>query len=130
MQPEEAAESTREVDLAWLKELPNGGGRAAQRRSSEPVTGERDIVNEPQDSEEVVPAEDATPTEDVVLVTGMNAQDEPENIDWLPTACAHDLILPEAAAHRLSPAWSRSVPRCLCWRPHTPARINKRCRGE
>ena len=80
---EEPGVVAREVDLAWLKELPNGGGRSAKRGSSEPIATERDIAIEPQDSEELTPAEDTTLTEDVVLVTGINAQEEPENIDWL-----------------------------------------------
>jgi len=78
----EDREVAREVDLAWLKELPNGGARVINRGDelAVPVSEEAPAEIEPDQEEIVQP----TPqVEEVELVTGMNAGQEPENIDWL-----------------------------------------------
>jgi cell division protein ZipA len=71
---EENKEEGREVDLAWLKELPNGGARVITRdgMSSDEITESGEAPNDT-----------ATQAEEVELVTGMNAADDAHNIDWL-----------------------------------------------
>ncbi len=64
----------REVDLAWLKELPNGGARLVTRDGMPPEEAHQS--SEPE-------TKPVTPREKVELVTGMNASDEAHNIDWL-----------------------------------------------
>jgi len=78
----EDREVAREVDLAWLKELPNGGARVINRGDelAVPVSEEAPAEIEP-DQEEI--AQPTPQVEEVELVTGMNAGQEPENIDWL-----------------------------------------------
>ena len=75
-------ESAREVDLAWLKELPNGGARVVGRSGevTESISAETPKEIEPDQAEIAQPVPDV---ETVELVTGMNAGQEPENIDWL-----------------------------------------------
>lgn len=71
---EEDPESGREVDLAWLKELPNGGARLVTR----------DDLSPDETAQPTEPSNDTPPqAEDVELVSGMHASDEAHNIDWL-----------------------------------------------
>jgi cell division protein ZipA len=71
---EEGTEQAREVDLAWLKELPNGGARIITRDGMSP----EEIAESAEHSNNTT-----TQTEEVELVTGMNAVDDVHNIDWL-----------------------------------------------
>jgi cell division protein ZipA len=71
---EEDKEEGREVDLAWLKELPNGGARVITRDGMSPE--EIAELSEPS-------RDTTTQAEEVELVTGMNAVDDVHNIDWL-----------------------------------------------
>ena len=66
VEPEDR-DSTREVDLAWLKELPNGGARVVHR-------GEEGYIDDDDSSAEA---------EEFELVSGMSTAEDPENIDWL-----------------------------------------------
>ena len=100
--PEER-DTAREVDLAWLKELPNGGARvidrsadvtAAAAQAPEPVA---DTIEEQR--EEV--AQPAPPVEKVELVSGMSAGQEPENIDWLDSLDAEDINVREKPKHNI-----------------------------
>ena len=71
---EEDKEEGREVDLAWLKELPNGGARVINRDGMSP----EEIAESSESSSDT-----ATGVEEVEQVTGMNAVDDAHNIDWL-----------------------------------------------
>jgi cell division protein ZipA len=71
---EEDKEEGREVDLAWLRELPNGGARVINRDGMSP----EEIAESSESSSGT-----ATQAEQVELVTGMNAVDDAHNIDWL-----------------------------------------------
>ncbi|MEP5569974.1 MAG: cell division protein ZipA [Halioglobus sp.] len=75
-------------DLAWLKELPNGGGRVVERgdllraagHNPEPAAPVAE-ANEPQTEDET---ELAQPSETESVVSGMSADEEnTENLDWL-----------------------------------------------
>lgn len=70
---EEDKEQGKEVDLAWLKELPNGGARVVTR---EDMFNDVVEVAEPSNGT-------ATQVEEVELVSGMNATEDAHNIDWL-----------------------------------------------
>lgn len=86
----EDREAAREVDLAWLKELPNGGARVVNRAEEESVAAAAvqpaaaEFANTAPNIEQAPerPTADIV-VEDVELVSGMNAVQEPENIDWL-----------------------------------------------
>jgi cell division protein ZipA len=83
VEPEEkdaARDAAREIDLAWLKELPNGGARVVHRGN-------------PAAYAEV--AAQASQSEELELVTGMNAGEGPENIDWLDGLDSEDTPAPE-----------------------------------
>ena len=71
---EEDKEQGREVDLAWLKELPNGGARVVAREGML-----LDEIAEPGEP----PSNTVAQAEEVELITGMNAGDDAHNIDWL-----------------------------------------------
>ncbi len=90
----EDREVAREVDLAWLKELPNGGARVVGRSDevAAPVSEEVADEIEPAQAEVVQPAPEVT---EVELVTGMNAGQEPENIDWLDGLDTEDAPAPD-----------------------------------
>jgi cell division protein ZipA len=75
--------AAREVDLDWLKELPNGGARVVSRAEEVSVAAEaQHATAEPVDTVPDVEQADIA-VDDVELVSGMNAVQEPENIDWL-----------------------------------------------
>ena len=67
-------QQAREVDLAWLKELPNGGARVVTRADMS--------FDEISESGEA-PSDSATQDDQVEIITGMNAGDDAHNIDWL-----------------------------------------------
>jgi len=97
--PEEPVEN-RQVDLAWLKELPNGGARVVRRKTmGEDIEGE-DQPTPPK------PQPEQAPGEDIELVTGMNAGDSPENIDWLDS-----LDTPDAPAQESTTTAAPDAPR-------------------
>ena len=67
-------------DLAWLKELPNGGGRVVERGDLLRAAGHSPAA--------VAPAEESAAVEQQAegesVVSGMSAEDEDnENLDWL-----------------------------------------------
>jgi cell division protein ZipA len=99
--------SEKDADLAWLKELPNGGARVVQRgdllraagHAAEPAqpTPEKSPAQRPAAAPQHPGAADqasepAAP-EDPPLVTGLSSSDdphEPENLDWLDGIGATD----------------------------------------
>ncbi|MCB1677318.1 MAG: cell division protein ZipA [Halioglobus sp.] len=109
-----ARDAARDADLAWLKELPNGGARvvqrddllratradAQQRAAAQDASADEPPQPEPDQhdtrpaaaadkAEQQVPADD----EDVELVTGMSGADlpdEPQTMDWLDGVGAGD----------------------------------------
>lgn len=113
-----APEARGQEELAWLKELPNGGARVVERsdllraaseheqqqeqkhaqerkdeqRASEPegsaATGANVVAASHSDSPDV---SEVVEEEEVELVTGMSSTDgEPENLDWLDDIPAGD----------------------------------------
>jgi len=75
----------RDAELAWLKELPNGGARVVERGDLLGAAGRNPEDDEEAGPEAAVESPPAAPDE-VELVTGMtgtDAPDEPENLDWL-----------------------------------------------
>jgi len=115
--PEELASET-DADLAWLKELPNGGGRPVERGDLMKAAGrDRSGRDRPgrdrptgdshgrpssdvaaADHDDVPEEPTASPPEPVELVAGMStagAADEPENMDWLDGIGSGDALPPE-----------------------------------
>ncbi len=81
----------RPVDLAWLKELPNGGARVVRRGAGIPASeAEQEQEAEPTAAQPTAVEPDLGPAEDLELVTGMNAGEDPQNIDWLDALDATD----------------------------------------
>lgn len=102
----EKKKAGKEIDLAWLKELPNGGARVIDRGDSEvaPVeAGDRTDAEayakgeQSQSNPDHAGADQQPRTEEVELVAGMNAGQEPENLDWLNAIDAEDSRSQEAA---------------------------------
>jgi len=96
--PEEDVVLEREVDLNWLKELPNGGARVVARgdmvraargeRSREPVADQQpESITTATASAESGTAGTPADDDEVELMAGVSsgsvASDEPENMDWL-----------------------------------------------
>ncbi len=79
-------DASREVDLAWLKELPNGGARVINRGGLGAEVAESSAPDE-QGLDEQVESQQAdiaaVPTETGELISGLSAGQEPENLDWL-----------------------------------------------
>ncbi len=100
--------SARDIDLAWLKELPNGGARVVSRADDPTAEDEADepaaeagtgAEPQPASSSAAAPApakepapaarqpsparREQPPADEVELVSGMSSNDEPENLDWL-----------------------------------------------
>ncbi len=83
--PEEQGVRDGDEDLAWLKELPNGGARVVERGDllraaghTEPENVAATATGEP-DPAETAPADEPEP-----IMTGMSAEGEDgENLDWL-----------------------------------------------
>ncbi|MFV0277110.1 MAG: cell division protein ZipA [Parahaliea sp.] len=105
---EEEGRSQRDVDIAWLKELPNGGARVVTRKladaSEQAATGDGptgpsarrerptqpgrvavrpETKAEPQAAPEPRPQAPQPPPDEVELLGGISSRDEPENLDWL-----------------------------------------------
>jgi cell division protein ZipA len=99
--PAAATGTERDNDLAWLKELPNGGARVVDRRDLINATNKSDAAKRekaaaaakapklktttPRSAAEQVPANTAA-TEAEELVSGMSGGDgegEPATLDWL-----------------------------------------------
>jgi cell division protein ZipA len=93
---EENKEQGREVDLAWLKELPNGGARVVTRGG---MSFDEMESGEP-------PNDTAAQAEEVELMTGMNAGDDAHNIDWLDELDEQGAQMQDDSASR-----SREAPR-------------------
>jgi cell division protein ZipA len=120
--PEEAGDD-RDTDLAWLKELPNGGARVVERgdllraagraredgaeavqqsgvESAEPPAVE-DVAAaapgglEPGRVSEPPPEPEHEEVELITGITGADTGDEPENLDWLEGMGANDDVPPE-----------------------------------
>tara|TARA_R110000823_G_scaffold130015_19_gene258105 strand:+ start:3715 stop:4533 length:819 start_codon:yes stop_codon:yes gene_type:complete len=70
--PEEAGPS-RDADLAWLKELPNGGARVVDRGT---------ILRATAESSEAAASRAAARDEDFELVEGMSSADADDEPDW------------------------------------------------
>jgi cell division protein ZipA len=116
---DEVTGSERDADLAWLKELPNGGARVVERGDllraaglsqasaagdmslagqigQAPATAESPRETSSQAAETEV--SDA-PEDDLELVAGMNSNDSggvTENLDWLDGIGAHEAEAPAA----------------------------------
>jgi len=114
---EEGSGSERDADLAWLKELPNGGGRVVQRgdllraagrdrsgreqpvpaavepRSTVQSSGAAVSASQGDASESVTKEAGTVPVDEVDLVAGMSStepSDDPQNMDWLDGIGAGD----------------------------------------
>ena len=110
----DGSDASREADLAWHKELPNGGARVVDRRdllnaAAEDAARKEDTVAAPKPRRKAPPrlktptapavetAADSgaggTGEENDVLVTGMSSSDsdpEPSTLDWLDNMAAGD----------------------------------------
>jgi len=109
--PEEVG-SERDAELAWLKELPNGGARVVERGDLLRAAGRRDAPAPPPDVEEAATATQAEPgpVDEVELITGMTGADEqkePENLDWLEGMGAIEEHPPAADKKAHRPAAAR-----------------------
>jgi cell division protein ZipA len=121
-------EDPRAAQLAWLKELPNGGARVVERgdllaaaaRSREAVelaSDERQDSGAVDDGGEATlsrPPEQNAPANqhddsefDEELVAGMSSAEEPENLDWLDDMPAAT----QAAASRVAEIEAGRLPR-------------------
>lgn len=89
-----AGADSREDDIAWLKELPNGGARVVERRDLINATNKSEAAKrEKAAAAAVKPAREKTaarppvpPRDEEELVTGMSTSDdspEPATLDWL-----------------------------------------------
>ena len=114
---EEGSGSERDADLAWLKELPNGGGRVVQRgdllraagrdrsgreqpvpaavepRSTVQSSGAAVSASQGDASESATKEAGTVPVDEVDLVAGMSSTepaDDPQNMDWLDGIGAGD----------------------------------------
>jgi cell division protein ZipA len=105
-----AKDSAKDEQLAWLKELPNGGGRTVDRRhlinaTNKSEANKREKAAAAQTRAKPAPAPataklkaktpvpPAAATDDVELVTGMSSADsesEPTTVDWLESMDASD----------------------------------------
>lgn len=90
----------RDVELAWLKELPNGGARVVDRgdllRAAGRVPVEEEEAFDGPDPAE--PSQSEHTVDDVELITGMSgadSHDEPENLDWLKGMGSGEEPIPE-----------------------------------
>jgi len=72
----------RNDDLAWLKELPNGGARVVQRGDLLRAAREADAAASASPRERSTQSERATRDDEVPLVRGMSAADG-DDLDWL-----------------------------------------------
>ena len=95
--------SSRDEDLAWLKELPNGGARVVERtdliaattRSREQAASEADTPpageSESRTPDLREPEQPTIEEDEVELVTGLSStDDDAENLDWLEEMPADD----------------------------------------
>jgi cell division protein ZipA len=108
---DEGASSDRDADLAWLKELPNGGARVVERgdllKAAGLLSDDDDVDADAGSPPPIPPAPKASrrPVDEMpaakstapdtladaespadnpdTLVTGISAADEPETLDWL-----------------------------------------------
>ena len=111
---EPAAEpETREDDITWLKELPNGGARVVERRDLINATNKSEAAKREKAAAasarppraKAAPAPPDPPGDDEELVTGMSTSDndaEPATLDWLDDmdADAPDESGPAPAPHQ------------------------------
>jgi len=79
--------SDRDADLAWLKELPNGGARVVKRRDllrsqGHPQKGDTE-ADEPDSDARSSPATAADEEDLVTGMTGSNDDSDPVTLDWL-----------------------------------------------
>ena len=108
----EGSEPEPDADLAWLKELPNGGGRVVQRgdllraagrdqpapaavepRSTVQPSGAAVSASQDDASESATKEAGTVPVDEVDLVAGMSStepSDDPQNMDWLDGIGAGD----------------------------------------
>ena len=79
--------SERDEELAWLKELPNGGARVVERGDLLRAAGHQaEIAPDPEPAAEPEQPVAEEPEDDVALVAGLSAagdEVDEENVDWL-----------------------------------------------
>jgi cell division protein ZipA len=100
----------RDADLAWLKELPNGGARIIERGDLLRAAGLAPTASgrqREQQNDSTAPASAARkkteqpPSDEVELVAGMSSADSDDelgNMDWLDGMGAGDAAAPEPEA--------------------------------
>lgn len=100
----------RDADLAWLKELPNGGARVIERGDLLRAAGLAPTASgrkREQQNDSTAPASAARkkteqpPSDEVELVAGMSSADSDDelgNMDWLDGMGAGDTAAPEPEA--------------------------------
>jgi len=104
--------SERDEELAWLKELPNGGARVVERgdlmRAAGIRSGGESADDETAEAADAAPAAPLDPVDEDALVSGLSTaadDDLPENLDWLDGVGARDAepkkSAPEGGAGRL-----------------------------
>jgi len=118
-----AEPNDRAADLAWLKELPNGGGRVVQRgdlvraaaraaAGTDQEQAQRQAGRGPAQADAAAGAADgAAGADDEDLVAGVSTSghdDEPGTLDWLEGVGARE---PEAPAERESRPGPGKLPR-------------------
>ena len=86
--PEPPVAAARDIDLAWIKELPNGGARVVDRSGAAKAAGldsEKAKARQEKESK-LPPPELRRPVDEVDLFSGMNSSsdsDDEGNLDWL-----------------------------------------------
>jgi len=81
VEPEEG--NSRDADLSLHKELPNGGARVVRRDDLLRAARHSPTTKSEKVGELSKVASPELAVEEVELVSGMSASDEPQNIDWL-----------------------------------------------
>jgi len=125
--PVEEANNPKDEQLAWLKELPNGGARTVERRDLINATNKSEANKRekaaaaktrakpaPAKLKAKTPAPPVSAADDVELVTGMNSADsesEPTTVDWLDSMDASDEGEISAALTQPTPADPGTLPR-------------------
>jgi len=125
--PVEEANNAKDEQLAWLKELPNGGARTVDRRDLINATNKSEANKRekaaaaktrakptPAKLKAKRPAPPVPVTDDVELVTGMSSADsesEPTTVDWLESIDSSGEGEISAAPVQPTPADPGTLPR-------------------
>ena len=147
--PVEEANNPKDEQLAWLKELPNGGARTVERRDLINATNKSEANKRekaaaaktrakptPAKLKAKTPAPPVSATDDVELVTGMSSSDsesEPTTVDWLDSMDASDEGEISAAPTQPTPTDPGTLPREIdpeVFMLHVMARDSEGFRGE